>query len=132
MKQSVQIADQAIGAGLGVAVTLPTMLAALQRAGLDPMGLILGLMSAVLMTFLLGSIDSRSKAFGGIGLAGLLAGYGAPVVGQVLLSRFPDMTAVLQVSAPLISIGIGGIAPTLIPIAMARLKRIVSEYGSRK
>jgi hypothetical protein len=92
-------------------------------AGADPTGLLLGLLSAVFVTFLHGQIDSRMKAFGAIGIAALLSGYGAPVMGEVLLVQFPAFTPAIKLAGPLISLLIGALSPPAVVAASVWIKR---------
>lgn len=92
-------------------------------AGADPVGLVLGVAAAVLTTFIHGGIDSRSRAFCSVILAALLAGYGAPVAAQVLLTQFPAQAAAIAIAGPLLSILIGALSPTAIVAAIEAIKR---------
>lgn len=83
-------------------------------AGADPVGLVLGMAAAVLSTFMHGGIDSRAKAFCGVLLAALLAGYGDPIAVKVLSVQYPEHAAAIATSGPLLSILIGALSPTAI------------------
>ena len=103
------------------AATIPAT--ATLMAGADPTGLLLGLLSAVFVTFLHGAIDSRLKAFGSVCLAALLAGYGAPVAGEVLLVQFSTFAPAIKLAGPLISLLIGALSPAAIVAASVWIKR---------
>ena len=95
--------------------------------GADPAGLTLGLFAALLMTFFMGSIDSRTKAFCGVLLGSLLAGFGMPVVASIILGFMPGLKDVMTSLKPLVSIGIGGAAPMLVPSAIEAAKRWINN-----
>jgi hypothetical protein len=114
---TLQHQEQATGAAIGAIPATATLL-----AGADPVGLMLGLFAAVMATFLTGAIDSRTKAAAGIFLATALAGYGAPVMGQVLLVQFPSFHAAIEVARPIISLVIGALSPTGIVAAATWIK----------
>lgn len=84
--------------------------------------LLLGLGSAVLVSILLDAIDKPLKAFAGVMLGSLIAGFGSPAA-TVLLA---NMVGALK-GAPLLSyvvaIAIGGIIPPLVPSGFAWIKR---------
>lgn len=92
-------------------------------AGADPIGLVLGMAAAVLVTFIHGKIDSRAKAFCGVMLAALLSGYGAPVAAQVLLVQFPAYASAISIALPLISLIIGWLSPTGVVVAIEWVRR---------
>ena len=92
-------------------------------AGADPVGLVLGMAAAVLTTFIHGGIDSRAKAFCGVLLAALLAGYGDPIAVEVLRVEYPEHAASIAKSGPLLSILIGALSPTAIVAASNWLRR---------
>ena len=106
----------------GVTLSIPVMITAM-LTGLDTMGLVLGLSSAVIMTFTLGGIDNRWKALGVIALAAMMAGYGMPIVAQVILHYQADLKSIVDTAHPLISIIIGGASPTIIPAALSGLAK---------
>ena len=114
---TIQQQEQDAGVALGAIPATATLL-----AGADPTGLLLGLFAAVMATFLTGAIDSRTKAAAGILLATALAGYGAPVMGQVLLVQFPSFHAAIDIARPIISIVIGALSPTGIVAATTWIK----------
>ena len=121
---SQQTADQLTGAGLALPVAASTLL-----AGADPTGLVMGLIGAVVMTFFLGSIDSRWKAGAGILFASLLAGYAGPVVAVAILHQWPDWRPVMDAAHPLVSLLIGASAPTIIPALLRGLARRAERFG---
>ena len=92
-------------------------------AGADPVGLALGMAAAVLTTFIHGGIDSRAKAFCGVLLAALLAGYGAPVAADVLRIQFPQYISSISIAGPLLSLIIGALSPTAIVAATNWVRR---------
>ena len=92
-------------------------------AGADPVGLVLGMAAAVLTTFIHGGIDSRAKAFCGVLLASLLAGYGAPVAADVLRIQFPQYVSSISIAGPLLSLIIGALSPTAIVAATNWVRR---------
>ena len=92
-------------------------------AGADPVGLALGMAAAVLTTFIHGGIDSRAKAFCGVLLAALLAGYGDPIAVEVLRVDYPEHAASIAKSGPLLSLLIGALSPTAIVAASNWLRR---------
>ena len=92
-------------------------------AGADPVGLALGMVAAVLTTFIHGGIDSGAKAFCGVLLAALLAGYGDPIAVEVLSVDYPEHAASIAKSGPLLSILIGALSPTAIVAASNWLRR---------
>jgi len=92
-----------------------------------PVGLTLGLFAALLMTFFLGSVDNRTKAFCGVLLGSLLAGFGMPVVANIILGFMPGLKDVMTSLKPLVSIGIGGAAPMLVPAAIEAAKRWINN-----
>ena len=101
-------------------------------AGADPTGLLLGLLSAVFVTFMHGAIDSRLKAFGAVGIAALLAGYGAPAVGAGLMVQFPTFAPAIKLAGPLISLLIGALSPAVIvAINLASAAWIKRQGGTR-
>lgn len=110
--------EQATGA---VAATVPALSTILM--GADPTGLVLGLAAAVPATFILGGIDSRLKAFSGIALAALLAGYGTPAVALALSIALPSMKPAIAIAGPLVSLLIGALGPTAIGALAAFIKR---------
>jgi hypothetical protein len=95
--------------------------------GADPAGLTLGLFAALLMTFFMGTIDSRTKAFCGVLLGALLAGFGMPGVASIILGFMPGLKDVMTSLKPLVSIGIGGAAPMLVPSAIEAAKRWINN-----
>jgi len=105
--------QQTVEQGIGTFIALPIAASTL-LAGADPLGLLLGLLSAVFVTFMHGKIDSRLKAFGAVGIAALLAGYGAPAVGAGLMVQFPTFAPAIKLAGPLISLLIGALSPTVI------------------
>ena len=119
-----QTAEQATGAGIALPIAASTLM-----AGADPMGLVLGLMSATMITFLLGGIDNRWKAIAGILFAALLAGFAAPVVAAGILHEWPAWKPVMDLAHPLVSISIGGAAPTIIPAFLKGLARRAEKLG---
>lgn len=119
--------EQATGA---VAATVPALSTILM--GADPTGLVLGLLSAVFVTFMHGKIDSRLKAFGAVGIAALLAGYGAPAVSAGLMVQFPAFAPAIKLAGPLISLLIGALSPTVIvAINLASAAWIKRQGGTR-
>lgn len=121
---SQQTVEQATGASIALPVATATIL-----AGADPIGLVLGLISAVMMTFIVGGIDNRWKACAGILFAALLAGYAAPVVAAGILHQWPAWQPVMDLAHPLLSIAIGGAAPTIIPAFLKGLARRAERLG---
>lgn len=119
-----QTIDQAAGAGIALPLAAATLL-----AGADPMGLVLGLIAAVTMTFALGGVDSKPKAFAGILFAALLAGYGMPVVAAGILHQWPEWKPVMDAAHPLVSIAIGGASPSIIPALLTGLARRADRLG---
>ena len=119
-----QTIDQAAGASIALPIAAATLL-----AGADPMGLVLGLIAAVTMTFALGGVDSKPKAFAGIIFAALLAGYGMPVVAAGILHQWPEWKPVMDLAHPLMSIAIGGASPSIIPAFLAGLARRADRIG---
>lgn len=113
-----QTAEQITGAGIALPVAASTLM-----AGADPTGLVLGLAAAVPATFILGGIDSRLKAFSGIALAALLAGYGTPAVALALSIALPTMKPAIDIAGPLVSLLIGALGPTAIGALAAFIKR---------
>lgn len=105
-----QTAEQATGAGIALPVAASTLM-----AGADPLGLLLGMIAATLVTFLLGSVDNRWKAIAGILFAAMLSGFATPAVAAGILHRWPDWKPVMDLAHPLMSIIIGGAAPTIVP-----------------
>ena len=95
--------------------------------GADHVGLALGLFAALLTTFFVGDIDSRAKAFCGVLLGSLLAGFGMPVVASIILGFMPGLKDVMTSLKPLVSIGIGGAAPMLVPSAVEAAKRWINN-----
>lgn len=121
---STQTTEQATGAVSALPIAATTLM-----MGADPLGLALGLMSAVMTTFIIGSIDNRWKAAAGVLFAALLAGYAAPTVAAGILHQWPDWKPVLDLAHPLISIAIGGAAPTIIPAFLKGLARRAEKFG---
>jgi hypothetical protein len=119
-----QTAEQATGAGIALPIAASTIM-----AGADPLGLLLGLVSATMITFLLGGIDNRWKAIAGILFAAMLTGYAAPVVAAGILHQWPDWKPVMDLARPLVSIFIGGAAPTIIPSFLKGLARRAERIG---
>jgi hypothetical protein len=114
--------DTTYGIVAGALASLSTLF-----VGADPAGLTLGLFAALLMTFFMGSIDSRTKAFCGVLLGSLLAGFGMPVVANIILGFMPSLKDVMTSLKPLVSIGIGGAAPMLVPSAIEAAKRWINN-----
>jgi hypothetical protein len=121
---SQQTAEQATGAGIALPVAAATLM-----SGADPLGLVLGLVSAVMMTFIVGGVDNRWKAGAGILFAALLAGYAEPVFAAGILHQWPDWKPVLDLAHPLLSISIGGASPTIIPAFLKGLARRAERIG---
>lgn len=105
-------ASTAIGAAAGAGLAAPWWL-----FGADPAATVLGLTAATLVSFWLPEISSRPRAACAVGLAGLLAGFGAPTAQAALSALYPAMTP-QPGTAPLIGLIIGVIAPKLVPIAL--------------
>lgn len=100
--------------------------------GADFAGLVQGLFAAMLTTFFIGSVDSHVKAFAGVLLGSLLAGFGGPVAANIILGAMPGIANVMDSLKPLASIGIGGATPALVPPMIEALKRrLNSYYGSK-
>jgi len=97
--------------------------------GADTVGLALGLFAALLTTFFVGNIDSRAKAFCGVLLGSLLAGFGMPVVATIILSFMPSLKDVMISLKPLVSIAIGGAAPMVVPTAIEAAKRWINNLN---
>ena len=114
--------DTTYGIVAGALASLSTLF-----VGADPVGLTLGLFAALLLTFFLGSVDSRTKAFCGVLLGSLLAGFGMPVVASIILGFMPGLKDVMASLKPLVSIGIGGAAPMLVPAAIEAAKRWINN-----
>jgi hypothetical protein len=125
------VAQQTAEQATGVALSIPVMITAMLM-GLDPMGLVLGLISAVLMTFALGGVDNRWKALGGIALAAMMSGYSMPIVVQVILHYKAELKPIVDTAHPLISIIIGGISPTVIPAALSGLAKRAERIAEGK
>lgn len=119
-----QTVEQATGAGIALPVAASTLM-----AGADPLGLLLGLVSATMITFLLGSVDNRWKAIAGILFAAMLSGFAAPVVAAGILHQWPEWKSVMDLAHPLVSILIGGAAPTIIPAFLKGLARRAERIG---
>ena len=119
-----QTAEQITGAGIALPIAASTLM-----AGADPLGLLLGMIAATLGTFLLGSVDNRWKAIAGILFAAMLSGFAAPVVAAGILHQWPDWKPVMDLAHPLVSIIIGGAAPTIIPAFLNGLARRADRIG---
>lgn len=119
-----QTVEQATGAGIALPVAASTLM-----AGADPLGLLLGMIAATLVTFLLGSVDNRWKAIAGILFAAMLSGFAAPVVAAGILHQWPAWKPVMDLAHPLVSILIGGAAPTIIPAFLNGLARRADRIG---
>ena len=100
--------------------------------GADFAGLVQGLFAALLTTFFLGSVDSHVKAFAGVLLGSLLAGFGAPVAANIILNFMPGLAGVMASLKPLVSIGIGGATPMLVPPAIEAAKRWLNGLYGRE
>ena len=119
-----QTVEQVTGAGIALPVAVSTLM-----AGADPLGLLLGLIAATLVTFLVGGINNRWKAIAGILFAAMLSGFAAPVVAAGILHQWPDWKPVMDLAHPLVSIIIGGAAPTIIPAFLNGLARRADRIG---
>ena len=116
--------EQAVGLGIGLPIALSTLI-----AGADTTGLVLGLITATLATFFLGSVNNRWKAGAGVLLAALLAGFAVPVVAAGILHEWPAWKPVMDLAHPLMSIVIGGSAPTILPALLTGLARRADRLG---
>ena len=116
--------EQAAGLGIGLPIALSALL-----AGADVTGLVLGLIAATLVTFFLGSINNRWKAMAGVLFAAMLAGFAAPVVAAGILHQWPEWKPVMDLAHPLMSILIGGSAPTILPALLTGLARRADRLG---
>lgn len=123
-----QLPQQTTEQGLGTFFALPIAISTL-LAGADPLGLLLGLVSATMMTFLVGGINNRWKAIAGILFAALLAGFATPAVGAAIMLQWPTWKPVMDLAHPLVSILIGGAAPTIIPAFLRGLARRAEKLG---
>ena len=119
-----QTTEQVTGAGIALPIAASTLM-----AGADPLGLVLGLMSATMITFLLGSINNRWKAVAGILFAAMLSGFATPAVAAAILHQWPTWRPVMDLAHPLVSILIGGAAPTIIPAFLNGLARRAEKLG---
>ena len=116
--------EQAVGLGIGLPIAISALL-----AGADVPGLVLGLITATLATFFLGSVNNRWKAGAGVLLAALLAGFAAPVIAAGILHQWPEWRPVMDLAHPLMSILIGGSAPTILPALLTGLARRADRLG---
>jgi pilus assembly protein TadC len=60
-------------------------------------------------------------------LGSLLAGFGMPVVANIILGFMPGLKDVMASLKPLVSICIGGVVPMLVPSAIEAAKRWINN-----
>ena len=109
----------AVGAGIGLTGTV-------MGAQID--ALLIGLMSAILISFWLPTIDDRKKAAASVALSSLLAGYGSPVAAAWLAADYAELTAGSPVRL-LLALLIGVMCPTIVPVALGWAKRRVEAQS---
>lgn len=80
--------------------------------------LVVGLISAVLVSSWLESIDSRIKAAGAVMFSAMLAAYGSPVAAGLLVSEIPAIATNSDSLRLLLAVGIGGLVPSLWPLVI--------------
>lgn len=112
---STTVVGLAVGAGIGLTGTV---------FGAQADALLIGLVSAILISFWLPTIDDRRKAAASVAMSSLLAGYGSPVAAAWLAAD----QASLGSGGPLrllLALAIGAATPTLIPVILGWAKRKV-------
>ena len=104
-----------IGAGIGLTGTI---------MGAQVDALMIGLISAILISFWLPTIDDRKKAAASVALSALLAGYGAPVAAGWLSGTQPELAAGSPLRL-LVALGLGALCPSLVPVVIGWARRKV-------
>ena len=117
-------ASTAIGAAAGAGIAAPWWL-----FGADPGALILGLIAATLASFWLAEISSRARAACAVGLAGLLAGFGAPNALAGIVAYYPAVQ-LTESAVPLLGLLIGLAAPSMVPVVLNAASRMMGRVGS--
>lgn len=110
---STTVVGIAVGAGIGLTGTV---------FGAQADALLIGLVSAILISFWLPTIDDRKKAIASVALSSLLAGYGSPVFAVWLASTQPALPASAELGR-LLALLIGVFCPTIVPVVLGRAKR---------
>lgn len=123
-----QATDRVLEQTAGTIIALPISFSAI-LVGADPVGLLLGLLAAVMMTFMVGGVDNKWKAVMGILFATLIAGYAAPVIIAGILYQWPKWKHILDLAHPLISLFLGAASPTIIPAFLKGLVRRAERLG---
>lgn len=85
--------------------------------------LIIGMISAVLVSICMEAIDNKLTAGAAVFFAALLAGYGSPVAAGWLTSNVPSIGTNGESLRMLLALLIGGGAPSSIPVAIRFITR---------
>lgn len=110
------------GAGAGAATSLPFLL-----LGASWDALLVGLISAVLVSVWLPRIDDRLKSFSAVIMSSLVAGYGSPAAAGVLHNFLPS-AGLPETTRLFMALAIGGAAPALIPTVIDRARDMISGW----
>jgi len=94
--------------------------------GAQVSALVAGLVSAILVSIWLDTINNRTRAAAAVLLSSLLAGYGSPIAAEYVVASATGIpnTDTLNILLALI---IGAASPTAVPIAIGAFKKKVSE-----
>lgn len=109
----------ALGAGIGLTGSV---------FGAQVDALLVGLVSAILISFWLPTIDDRKKATAAVALSSLLSGYLAPVAAPAVAAWLSAEHAAVSDGRPLmllIALLIGIVAPSGLPVVLRWLNRSV-------
>ncbi len=91
-------------------------------SGLDFDALIVGLMSAIAVTFWLSTVNTVPKAASAVFFSALLSSFGAPVASAYLVGKFPTLAVASDDLALLSSAIIGGTVTWGLPILIIFVK----------
>ena len=96
--------------------------------GLNIDALIIGLMSAIAVTFWLATVDTVSKAASAVFFSALLSSFGAPVASAYLVGKFPTLQDTSDSLILLLSAMIGGSVTWGLPILINFVK---TKWGNK-
>lgn len=114
-----------VGAVVGAAISAPTLL-----LGAQADALVIGLMSAVLASFWMETIDNKLKAGSAVLASALLAGYGSPVAAGLVADAIPAAAHSAEPLRMLMAVVIGCAAPRLVPRIFSFAERWLAGWKS--
>ena len=107
-------ASVAIGAAVGAGTVI---------LGAQVDALAVGLAAAIFASIFLDAVDDKIKAGAAALLAAMLAGYGSPFAAAWAAQEVPALAGNVGGLRLLMAVLIGGVAPTVIPLAVGWMKR---------